>query len=195
MKKVNLNRKRSPCTSVTGYNFGDCIDNKIIEKVGCRPFWISYTVNKRPVCDHPSQYVKHFERTSQVMVMNDVELIKEFGCIKPCTYMEYKVNFQIFFWIPWFSTRTHNKVPSSISFQIADEPITVKSANETVVGIKFDSPNVLTETEEEACSLSSLVADCGGVLGLFVGFNFLMIWDFICFAFHKLRPHCKPIKV
>ena len=58
----------------------------------------------------------------------------------------------------------------------------------------FDSSNILTETEELAYSLSSLVADCGGVLGLFVGFNFLMIWDFLCYAFQKLRPHCKPNK-
>ena len=33
--------------------------------------------------------------------------------------------------------------------------------------------------EEEAFSLESLVADSGGVLGLFIGFNFLMIWEWI----------------
>ena len=33
--------------------------------------------------------------------------------------------------------------------------------------------------EEEAYSLDSLVADSGGVLGLFIGFNFLMIWEWI----------------
>ena len=59
----------------------------------------------------------------------------------------------------------------------------------------FDRPGVLTETEELAYSLSSLVADCGGVLGLFVGFNFLMIWDFICYAIQKLMTHCKHNKV
>ena len=26
---------------------------------------------------------------------------------------------------------------------------------------------------------SSLVADCGGVLGLFIGFNFVMMWDLL----------------
>ena len=60
-----------------------------------------------------------------------------------------------------------------------------------MVLIMFDSPSVLTETEELAYSLSSLVADCGGVLGLFVGFNFLMIWDFLCFGVQQIRPHCK----
>ena len=59
----------------------------------------------------------------------------------------------------------------------------------------FNNPSVLTETEELAYSLSSLVADCGGLLGLFVGFNFLMIWDFIEYGMQKIRPHCKHYKV
>ena len=41
------------------------------------------------------------------------------------------------------------------------------------------SDNVLVLKEEEAFSFGSLVADCGGVLGLFVGFNFLMVWEWI----------------
>ena len=86
------------------------------------------------------------------------------------------------------------KCCQALILQIADEPITVKSSNKTVVAITFDSPNVLTETEELAYSESSLVADCGGVLGLFVGFNFLMIWDFICYGIQKLRPHLKHDK-
>ena len=59
----------------------------------------------------------------------------------------------------------------------------------------YDRPGVLTETEELAFSLSSLVADCGGVLGLFVGFNFLMIWDFIEYGMKKIRPHYISKKV
>ena len=43
----------------------------------------------------------------------------------------------------------------------------------------FVSSNVLVLKEEEAFSFGSLVADCGGVLGLFVGFNFLMVWEWI----------------
>ena len=42
-----------------------------------------------------------------------------------------------------------------------------------------DFLNFTTETEEEAYSIGYLVADCGGVMGLFVGFNFLMIWDLV----------------
>ena len=50
----------------------------------------------------------------------------------------------------------------------------------------YSSP-VQVLKEEEAFSFGSLVADCGGVLGLFIGFNFLMVWDWIVLATEHLR--------
>ena len=52
-------------------------------------------------------------------------------------------------------------------------------------------PSVEVLTEEEAYTLLSLVADVGGVLGLFIGFNFLMIWDWIVMGLQKF---CTKIK-
>ena len=49
----------------------------------------------------------------------------------------------------------------------------------TVVGPIFASDTIKVHKEEEAFPFVSLVADCGGILGLFIGFNFLMIWDWI----------------
>ena len=57
----------------------------------------------------------------------------------------------------------------------------------------FVSSNVLVLKEEEAFSFGSLVADCGGVLGLFVGFNFLMVWEwiwkFLLFVINRLSKY------
>ena len=39
----------------------------------------------------------------------------------------------------------------------------------------FSSPKVVIEKEEEAYPPASFVAECGGLLGLFVGFNFLLV--------------------
>ena len=50
----------------------------------------------------------------------------------------------------------------------------------------FASDTVLVKKEEEAFSFVSLVADCGGVLGLFIGFNFLMVWDWIIIVLERL---------
>ena len=47
------------------------------------------------------------------------------------------------------------------------------------MAIMFASSNVVMEKEEEAFSFESLVSDVGGVLGLFIGFNFLVIWEII----------------
>ena len=52
-------------------------------------------------------------------------------------------------------------------------------------------PSVEVLTEEKAYPLLSLVADVGGVLGLFIGFNFLMIWDWIVMGLQKF---CTKIK-
>ena len=49
-------------------------------------------------------------------------------------------------------------------------------APNTNVAIMFENSIVHVEKEELAYPMSSLIADSGGILGLFVGFNFLMIW-------------------
>ena len=51
----------------------------------------------------------------------------------------------------------------------------------------FSSKSIEVLREEEAYSFMSLVADVGGVLGLFIGFNFLMFWDCIVWGFQRLK--------
>ena len=67
----------------------------------------------------------------------------------------------------------------------------MESANRTEVQLVFQSSTVEILKEEQAYSLESFVADMGGVLGLFVGFNFLMIWDFIIL----LKTKWKTLKI
>ena len=50
----------------------------------------------------------------------------------------------------------------------------------------FTTDIVQIQKEVEAFPFSSLVADCGGVLGLFVGFNFLMVWDWLLCLLEKI---------
>ena len=47
-------------------------------------------------------------------------------------------------------------------------------------------PTIQVLREEEAYPILSLVADIGGILGLFIGFNFLMIFDWIVLPFNRL---------
>ena len=48
----------------------------------------------------------------------------------------------------------------------------IKSVN-TTVGISYGTSLVMVEREELAFPLPSLIADCGGILGLFVGIKYL----------------------
>ena len=63
--------------------------------------------------------------------------------------------------------------------QITEDPIVYPAGGEAEVWFSaiFSSSSIQVMREEEAYSFLSLVADCGGVLGLFVGFNFLMVLD------------------
>ena len=64
--------------------------------------------------------------------------------------------------------------------QVREEPLTTPlSIKASVIQPIFASNLVEVEKEEEAFPFISLVADCGGILGLFIGFNFLMIWDLV----------------
>ena len=40
--------------------------------------------------------------------------------------------------------------------------------------------------EEEVYPILSFVADIGGILGLFIGFNFLLVWDWIVWLARKM---------
>ena len=51
----------------------------------------------------------------------------------------------------------------------------------------FATASVQVLREDEAFSVGSLVADIGGVLGLFVGFNFLMVWDWLTGIMEKIK--------
>ena len=69
---------------------------------------------------------------------------------------------------------------------MTQEP-TVVPGNWTQLLLMYESDSIEVQKEEEAYSFLSMVADCGGLLGLFIGFNFLMIWDGMIFSLTSLN--------
>ena len=59
--------------------------------------------------------------------------------------------------------------------------------NWTQMLLMYESDSIEVQKEGEAYSFLSMVADCGGLLGLFIGFNFLMIWDGMIFSLTSLN--------
>ena len=74
------------------------------------------------------------------------------GCLKPCHYNRY-------------------------SFVGGSAPSNMKTGDTLLFSLWAVSNNVFTETEQLVYPWTSLVAEFGGVLGLFLGFSFMMIWD------------------
>ena len=62
-----------------------------------------------------------------------------------------------------------------------------KKVNTTRIWLRFGTPKVTIKKEVWAYTNLSFVADCGGLLGLFIGFNFLMIWDLIVIIYQKIK--------
>ena len=64
-----------------------------------------------------------------------------------------------------------------------------KKVNSTRVWLRFGSTKVTVKKEVWAYTNLAFVADCGGLLGLFIGFNFLMIWDLIVIVYPKIKTY------
>ena len=61
--------------------------------------------------------------------------------------------------------------------------------NYSMIRVLFSNPILIIEKEELAYPFMTLLADFGGVLGLFIGFNFLMIWDITVYVIEKIKTH------
>ena len=62
-----------------------------------------------------------------------------------------------------------------------------------VIHIMLSSSDIILEKEEKAFSFQSLVADVGGVLGLFIGFSFLGLAEFALAWTKKFYERCRKI--
>ena len=70
------------------------------------------------------------------------------------------------------------------------EPLMMETKrNHSEIRVLWSTQALSIEKEELAYPFITLLADFGGILGLFIGFNFLMIWDIIVFVIDKIKAH------
>ena len=62
-----------------------------------------------------------------------------------------------------------------------------KTQNYTQLYLTLATKKILVEREVPSYSFLSFVADCGGLLGLFIGFNFLMVFDLFVMIYQKIK--------
>ena len=128
-----------------------------------------------PLCDNSSMLWNYHVEYLNATATGSHGIIERTKCLLPCSFMEYKV-IDISQIIKSYSYHVPLKV---FCLQVKGKPDLVNHhENKTRLRISFTSDRILVRKEELAFSFDSLVADCGGVLGLFLGFNFLMVWEF-----------------
>ena len=62
-----------------------------------------------------------------------------------------------------------------------------KTQNYTQLYLTLATKKILVEREVPSYSFLSFVADCGGLLGLFIGFNLLMVFDLFVMIYQKIK--------
>ena len=80
-------------------------------------------------------------------------------------------------------TFTHHMYDQNYIFKLTEDPYTITGVEPMTTLVPVFSTNTVEYiSEKPAFPFSSLLADCGGVLGLFIGFNFMIVWDWIVWA-------------
>ena len=88
--------------------------------------------------------------------------------------------------------KTNCKRPCTYNvFSLANNVQQLRTPNFTKVLLLLESNTILEKKQAYVYPWTSLVAEFGGTLGLFVGFSFLMIWDFFDEVVSKIRAFVK----
>ena len=136
---------------------------------GCQPPMGRVKVDGLPLCDNMTMLKNHADNTWYTTEYGREWLINSTKCLMPCSFMEYKVK---------FIAQVEKALLLCLLLQVAEKVETHIPVLQMLVPL-FSSNSILVRKEQEAFPFASLVADCGGILGLFVGFNFLMVWEWI----------------
>ena len=161
----NIDSKSHHCHSGPDYRLADCLRRKSNTEVGCETFWTNLTAGPR--CEISSRILENMENYNRMVNKERTRLYRDTGCYDPCHYYEYKVG----------ATYIFSKSKYCLFLQLPGGPQLVPNRRITEITLIFGSKTILLEREQLAFTFLSLLADCGGILGLFVGFNFLMVWD------------------
>ena len=120
-----MNTVKSPCETSPDYVYQHCLEDRIAQKMGCKPFWLKQDMNL-DTCQEPKHMKDYLSELRESLGMDEQTIYEEFKCLKPCTYIEYKVSFR------------NCILSSSVSFQFATEPLyfSKPGLNHTVVSLR-----------------------------------------------------------
>ena len=151
IERQELDVPTDPCNTTPDYDFQACVKDTLAERVGCRTKWDLKSSSSRPLCRSMDQFQQYEELWQRLSILEAKGIFQETGCIKPCTYNDYRF--------------------------IGESETTNFGGKDFTFSLWAVSNNTSIEKEVLIYSLESMVADLGGTLGLFLGFSFMTLWD------------------
>ena len=155
----NINRAKSPCAEDVNYNFMTCVNKMLEAKVGCQYPWNQKNSNNLPHCRDMEMILELEKDFFDLGKLERKDVIEKTGCLIPCRYREYKIL---------------NDMMKGLTTGFG-------------IGMMFPSTEIRLEEEEYIYPLLSFISELGGALGMFLGFSFIMIWDYMLFIFSFTR--------
>ena len=149
-ERRNLNRPESPCVEDDDYDFLSCVTRSVVDKGGCRYPWDNNN-SSAPVCTTIEKILETERLFFNISKLERKDVVNMTGCKVPCTYREYTVL---------------NDLMKGLTEGFG-------------VAVVFPSTEIRLEEEDYVYPILSFVAELGGALGMFLGFSFLMVWDFL----------------
>ena len=87
-----MNKQESPCQSYPDYFFHECIERKLISRIGCKPPWTNIITSVNKTCIERKSITEYLRKMMEINALGAKTLAMKYGCIAPCNYVEYKVN-------------------------------------------------------------------------------------------------------
>ena len=139
--------------------------------MGCKTLWDRWNGPGVPNCTTGEQYrcsslyaplSRRYDSILESLSTAETrEIARITNCMKPCKYKKYII--------------------------VGERQRTSFKSDNFTFSLWAVSKNTEVKTEELIYPLSSLVADFGGTLGLFLGFSFMTLWDKIQLLEYDLR--------
>ena len=85
-----MNTADRPCEPSPGYVYHNCLEEKISQKIGCKPYWIKLDSNLE-TCKDLKNMETYLLKLRESIGMDEQTIYEAYNCLKPCTYIEYKV--------------------------------------------------------------------------------------------------------
>ncbi|XP_046665640.1 pickpocket protein 28-like isoform X2 [Homalodisca vitripennis] len=159
----------------------ECESNASLSRCGCVPFYHPRT-RDTPVCG-PEKYDCCFESIAE-SIDPDSPSFQNCNCLPACFEIEYRIsvaNFQ-----RNFSTATAKGFQSGIFSGNFPEN------NFALVTVQYQTQKVIAQMRVAVFSFTDFIANIGGLLGLFLGFSFLSLFEIIYFfvlKYYKKRSN------